>query len=77
MQSPHSHGDALLWKRFLHPLWDAVGECGPILRWLWRTTQLDGVAHMRKYHPYLDIERVEFVTRIEIVSVSPLNSIVL
>jgi hypothetical protein len=32
----------LLWKRFLHPLWDAVGEWRPILRWLWRTTQLFG-----------------------------------
>ena len=51
----------------------AQGEGEPPVKQVAACDLHEAIAYLRKWHPDLDVHRVEFVAMIEIVSGSPLN----
>jgi hypothetical protein len=51
----------------------AIGEEQPPVDWVAASDLHEAIAHMLKWHSDLDIQRVELVAVIEMVSGSPLN----
>jgi len=51
----------------------AIGEGQPPVEWVAASDLHEAIAYMLKWHSDLDIQRVEWVAVIEMVSGSPLN----